>query len=58
MIPIPSKRLASALNLKERELLALVGGGGKSTLLFQLARSLDRRTIVTTTTKMGERQTG
>ncbi|MGB1785656.1 MAG: putative selenium-dependent hydroxylase accessory protein YqeC, partial [Ilumatobacteraceae bacterium] len=39
-------------------MLALVGGGGKSTLLFQLARSLNRRTIVTTTTKMGERQTG
>lgn len=58
MIPIPSKRLASTLNLKQRELLALVGGGGKSTLLFQLARSLNRRTIVTTTTKMGERQTG
>ena len=58
MIPIPSKRLASALNLKQRELVALVGGGGKSTLLFQLARSLNRRTIVTTTTKMGERQTG
>ena len=58
MIPIPSKRLVTALNLKQRELLALVGGGGKSTLLFQLARSLNRRTIVTTTTKMGERQTG
>ena len=39
MIPIPSKRLASALNLKQRELVALVGGGGKSTLLFQLARA-------------------
>ena len=58
MPPIPSKRLATALNLEQRELLALVGGGGKSTLLFKLAQSLNRRTIVTTTTKMGERQTG
>ena len=58
MIPIPSGRLATALNLDRRELLALVGGGGKSTLLFQLAQTMNRRTIVTTTTKMGEHQTG
>lgn len=58
MTSIPSRHLASALRLGSRELIALVGGGGKSTLLFQLARSLRGSTIVTTTTKMGEFQTG
>lgn len=58
MTPIPSSRLANALHLHSRELISLVGGGGKSTLLFQLARNLGGSTIATTTTKMGEFQTG
>lgn len=58
MTAIPSRHLATALRLSPRELIALIGGGGKSTLLFQLARSLQGSTIVTTTTKMGEFQTG
>ncbi len=58
MTPIPSSHLANALQLNSRELISLVGGGGKSTLLFQLARTLQGSTIATTTTKMGENQTG
>ncbi len=58
MTSIPSSHLASALRLTRRELISLVGGGGKSTLLFQLARHIAGSTIVTTTTKMGEFQTG
>ena len=58
MIPIPSSHLARSLRLGTRELISLVGGGGKSTLLFQIARSAPGSTIATTTTKMGERQSG
>ena len=58
MTPISSSHLANALQLNSRELISLVGGGGKSTLLFQLARTLQGSTIATTTTKMGENQTG
>jgi probable selenium-dependent hydroxylase accessory protein YqeC len=35
-----SVSLKLALGLKERELIALVGGGGKTTLMFSLAREL------------------
>jgi probable selenium-dependent hydroxylase accessory protein YqeC len=45
--------------LDDRELVSLVGGGGKSTLLFALGRELaaaGSRTVMTTTTKMGRDQ--
>lgn len=50
-------KLAEALGLGEdRETVAFVGGGGKTTALFRLARELAygrcRRVLVTTTTKM------
>lgn len=50
-------RLFEALNLSQkRELVAFVGGGGKTTALFRLAGELElngcRRVLVTTTTKM------
>ncbi len=49
-------KLASALGLSEsREIAAFVGGGGKTTALFRLARELaccGRQVLVTTTTKM------
>ena len=51
--------LAATLGLKERELIALVGGGGKSTLLFALGAELagaGSNVILTTTTKMGRFQ--
>jgi len=42
-----------------REVVALVGGGGKTSLLFALANELDqagRKVMTTTTTKMGNRE--
>jgi molybdenum cofactor cytidylyltransferase len=47
------------LGLGKRELVSLVGGGGKSTLLFALGKELataGKRVILTTTTKMGTDQ--
>lgn len=52
--------LASALDLGPRELVAFIGGGGKTTLLLALSRQLEQRgarLIVTTTTKLGLQQT-
>ena len=51
--------LAETFGLGERELIALGGGGGKSTVLFTLGRELageGKRVILTTTTKMGRNQ--
>ena len=51
--------LADLLSLGSRELIALVGGGGKSTLMFALGNELAERgdrVILTTTTKMGREQ--
>ena len=49
---------AEALGLRRRSLVALVGGGGKTTLLFALGRNLPARTLLTTTTRMGCDRTG
>ncbi len=51
--------LGDLLGLGDRELVSLVGGGGKSTLLFALGNELGaagNRVIMTTTTKMGREQ--
>lgn len=51
--------LVQLLHLGNRELVALVGGGGKSTLLFALGEELARagnKVVLTTTTKMGREQ--
>ncbi|MDJ0953176.1 MAG: selenium cofactor biosynthesis protein YqeC [Acidimicrobiia bacterium] len=51
--------LSDLLALGDRELISLVGGGGKSTLLFALGNQLGaagKRVILTTTTKMGREQ--
>lgn len=51
--------LSVLLGLNSRELVAIVGGGGKSTLLFRLGEELaaaGRKVILTTTTKMGRNQ--
>ena len=51
--------LSGLLGLRSRELVAIVGGGGKSTLLFRLGEELagaGNRVILTTTTKMGRNQ--
>jgi len=53
--------LADRLGLGERELVAIVGAGGKSTILFTLGRELaaaGARVILTTTTRVGADQPG
>ena len=50
--------VAEALQLGSRSLVSLVGGGGKTTLLFALGRQLPARTLLTTTTRMGCHRTG
>jgi probable selenium-dependent hydroxylase accessory protein YqeC len=49
------KSLVEALGIRDREHVALVGGGGKTTLMFALAEELRRngkRVITSTTTKV------
>jgi probable selenium-dependent hydroxylase accessory protein YqeC len=48
--------LAASLRLRDRELIALVGGGGKTTSLAALGVQLGGRIVLTTTTKMGRDQ--
>jgi len=43
---------------RARELVALVGGGGKSSLMFALANSLPGRVVMTTTTRIFAAQMG
>ena len=51
--------LAAALGVGEREMVALVGGGGKTSLLLHLADevAMASTVVVTTTTKLGIDQT-
>ncbi len=46
------KTLIKAFDLKSGEVISLVGGGGKTTLMFALARELilDKGLVITTTT--------
>ena len=51
--------LSRALALRPKEHVALVGGGGKTSLLFEMARVLRggrKRVLLTTTTKLWHRQ--
>jgi probable selenium-dependent hydroxylase accessory protein YqeC len=50
--------VAAALDLGDRSHVALVGGGGKSTVLLTLGRTLPGRIVLTTTVKMGADQHG
>ena len=45
--------LAQALRANRTSRIALVGAGGKTTALFQVARQLDPPVLVTTTTHLG-----
>lgn len=58
MTIVPLDSLAATLGFQEREHIAVVGGGGKTTIVIALGQQLRGRVIVTTTTKMGVRQTG
>ncbi len=50
--------LSKTLELGDRELISLVGGGGKTTSLFSLGAQLPGKVVLTTTTKMGSERTG
>jgi len=45
--------LAQALRLSRSSRVALVGAGGKTTALFQAARSLEKPVVVTSSTHLG-----
>ena len=51
---VPPGPISRALALGPREVVSLIGGGGKTTLLFSLARELGKEgpVLVTTTTKI------
>lgn len=55
---VPAADLGGELGLPARAMVALVGGGGKTTLAFALAQRSSPSTVVTTTTRMGIDQTG
>ena len=49
--------LAGSLGLRKKEVISLVGAGGKTTLMFRLARELvesGKKVVTTTTTKIAE----
>lgn len=50
--------LSQALQLDRSGLVSIVGGGGKTTVMFALGHQLGGRRILTTTTKMGSDRTG
>jgi probable selenium-dependent hydroxylase accessory protein YqeC len=53
----PIGLLTGALNIKAREVISLVGAGGKTTLMFRLAKELllgGKKVLTTTTTKILE----
>ncbi len=54
--PSPLSRLAAAVGLGGREHVAIVGGGGKTTLVHALGRQLRGDVVLTCTTKMGADQ--
>ncbi|MDE0927522.1 MAG: selenium cofactor biosynthesis protein YqeC [Acidimicrobiales bacterium] len=56
-----TETLAKALALQDHEMVCVVGGGGKTTMVFSLAaeaQALGHPAAVTTTTKMGAEETG
>lgn len=55
-IPGQFMKLVDAIRLKKNTLLAFVGGGGKTTAMFQLARQFESPVIVTTTTHLAVEQ--
>lgn len=58
LVPTSLDDLAKTLQLGQRELVSLVGGGGKTTSLFALGAQMSGRVVLTTTTKMGSERTG
>ena len=56
--PVKIEEISVALGLGDHELVSLVGGGGKTTVLFALGTQLFGTVVMTTTTKMGRDRTG
>ena len=56
--PVAIGDIAGVLGLGDHELVSLVGGGGKTTVLFALGSQLGGKVVLTTTTKMGRDRTG
>jgi probable selenium-dependent hydroxylase accessory protein YqeC len=56
--PIPLNAIADALELGDHAMVALVGGGGKTTLLHTLGDQLRGRIVLTTTTRMAADEHG
>ncbi|MCQ3807209.1 MAG: selenium cofactor biosynthesis protein YqeC [Acidimicrobiaceae bacterium] len=56
--PVMIGEIGDALGLGDHELVSLVGGGGKTTVLFALGAQLAGTVVLTTTTKMGRDRTG
>ena len=57
----PMSSLSEALGIKPREVISLVGAGGKTTLMFRLAKELllhGMKVVTTTTTKIAEPNSG
>lgn len=52
----PLTELADGLGLGAHEHVAIVGGGGKTTVMHALGRQLPGRRVITSTTKMGHDQ--
>jgi len=53
--------LSEALGLQRREMISLTGAGGKTTLMFRLAKELSlagKKVITTTTTNILKQQSG
>ncbi len=44
--------LQSAFTIQEKEIVAIVGGGGKTALMFALANAIPKRVVLTTTTRI------
>ena len=55
--PVMISDIAEALGLGDHEFVSLVGGGGKTTVLFALGGQLSGTVVLTTTTKMGSDRT-
>lgn len=55
-VPVALADVAAALGVTDHECIALVGGGGKTTLLHAIGSQLPGRVVLTTTTKMGAGQ--
>jgi len=58
VISVPLSEVTTALGIGRRSHVALVGGGGKTTILHALGAQLEGGRVLTTTTRMGRDQHG